>query len=146
MARSQQSFDKKEKEKKRLKKKQDKLQRKLENKEKPSQSSEEMIAYIDELGNIVDTPPEKTKKSEVDINDIQIATSKKEEESPFKTGRVDFFNEEKNFGFIIEKETKQKIFVHGSECESLLSEGNIVEFEIEKGPKGLVAVRVKKAK
>ena len=48
MAKSQETFNKKEKEKKRLKKRQDKLSKKEERKTTGNQSFEDMLAYVDE--------------------------------------------------------------------------------------------------
>ncbi|MEP6617607.1 MAG: hypothetical protein ABJA57_13550 [Ginsengibacter sp.] len=59
MAKSQETFSKKEKGKKKLKKRQEK-QEKMEdrkNNAKKGKSLEEMMAYIDENGNISSTPP-----------------------------------------------------------------------------------------
>lgn len=50
---------KKQREKKKAKKKEEKQQRKMERQENSTGGSlAEMIAYIDEFGNITDTPPE----------------------------------------------------------------------------------------
>jgi len=62
-------------------------------------------------------------------------------------GRVKWFNEQKGYGFI-EINGGQDVFVHFSAIEGqgfkTLSEGQEVEFEIEKGQKGPQAVSVKK--
>jgi len=62
-------------------------------------------------------------------------------------GRVKWFNEQKGYGFI-EVSDGQDIFVHFSAIEGegfkTLSEGQEVVFEVEKGQKGLQAVKVKK--
>lgn len=63
MGRSQNTFMKKQREKKKAKKKEAKLERKLERQENSTGGSlAEMIAYVDEFGNITDTPPEERKK------------------------------------------------------------------------------------
>lgn len=110
-------------------------------------SFDDMIAYVDEFGNIVDEPPEKKKDVEIDPESIQIAVPKDSEMGidPTKKGRVDFFNDEKGFGFIIEKGNGHKHFVHINNVEDgQLREGEQVSFELEKGPKGMMAVDVKK--
>jgi CspA family cold shock protein len=61
------------------------------------------------------------------------------------TGTVKFFNEAKGFGFIVDNETKEEIFVHISGLVDNINEGDIVTFETEKGKKGMNAVNVKLA-
>ncbi|MBC8054060.1 MAG: hypothetical protein H7Y13_13425 [Sphingobacteriaceae bacterium] len=60
MAKSQATFMKKQLEKNRQKKKEDKEQRKLERKQNSNGGDlENMMAYVNEFGEITDTPPEK---------------------------------------------------------------------------------------
>lgn len=66
-----------------------------------------------------------------------------------KMGVVRWFNDSKGYGFITGFEIEEDIFVHYSAIRSdhkykSLAEGQKVEFEIEKGPKGLLAVDVRK--
>ncbi|MEX2593472.1 MAG: cold-shock protein [Anditalea sp.] len=59
MGRSNNSFIKKQKADRRVKRKKEKMEERLERKEQTSSGKlEDMIAYIDEFGNISDTPPE----------------------------------------------------------------------------------------
>jgi len=58
-------------------------------------------------------------------------------------GTVKFFNDSKGFGFISEDETKKEYFVHVSGLIDEIREGDIVEFELKEGKKGLNAVNVK---
>lgn len=60
-----------------------------------------------------------------------------------KNGTVKFFNESKGFGFIIEDDSKQEHFEHISGIIDEIREGDTVEFELEKGRKGLNAVNVR---
>ncbi|TRX71249.1 cold-shock protein [Carboxylicivirga sp. M1479] len=147
MAKSQQTFGKKEKEKKRLQKRKEKQQKLEERKANPKSSKlDDMIAYVDEFGNISDTPPDPTKKKKINAETIEISIPKQEhvEEDPIKKGRVDFFDSSKGFGFIIEQDTKERFFVHVNGLTEEVVEGNQVSFELEQGLKGLNAVRVKK--
>ena len=54
------SYNKRQLEKKKAKKKQDKQQRKEDRRNNTPSSLQEMIAYVDENGNLVDTPVEQT--------------------------------------------------------------------------------------
>ena len=69
-------------------------------------------------------------------------------ESEVATGTVKWFNDAKGFGFI-SQEGGEDVFVHFSAVQGdgfkTLAEGDRVEFEIVKGPKGLQASNVKKA-
>ncbi|MBS1950939.1 MAG: putative domain / Cold shock protein of CSP family [Cytophagales bacterium] len=62
MAKSNNAFIKKQKEQNRKKKQQEKLEKKMERKKNSLGGSlENMMAYVDENGNITSTPPEKRK-------------------------------------------------------------------------------------
>ncbi len=147
MARPQESFGKKEKEKKRLKKREEKQKKKEERKSNPKSGDlEDMLVYVDENGQLTDTPPDPSKKVKVDAESIVIGVPKKEyvEEDPFHKGKVEFFNDSKGFGFINDLDSQEKYFVHISELIDEVKEGDNVSFEIERGMKGMNAVRVKK--
>jgi len=60
-----------------------------------------------------------------------------------KKGTVKFFNDSKGFGFVVDDETKQDYFVHVSGLIDEIREGDIVEYELQEGKKGLNAVNVK---
>lgn len=151
MAKSQETFNKKEKEKKRLKRRQDKDQKREESKNAPKKetSFEDMLAYVDEYGNISATPPDPSKRKVIKPEDIEIGVSKQEAIDPadlIRKGVITFFNESKGYGFIKDLETQESVFVHVNGLEDDVSENDKVTFETEKGQKGLMAVRVKLVK
>ncbi len=147
MASSQETFSKREKEKKRLKKRVDKQQKLAERKaNSPGGGLDNMIAYVDENGRITDTPPNPSNRTKVNPDNIRISTQKKEIEelNAIKKGRVEFFNPAKGFGFIKDVETVEKYFVHVNSLTEEIKEGDMVTFETERSFKGMNAVRVKK--
>jgi cold shock protein len=58
-------------------------------------------------------------------------------------GTVKFFNTAKGFGFISEEGSNKEHFVHVSGLIDEIQEGDVVEFELREGKKGLNAVNVK---
>ncbi|MFD2518621.1 cold-shock protein [Salinimicrobium flavum] len=147
MAKSQQTYNKTEKEKKKLKKREEKKKKKEERKASGETASE--FAYVDQFGNLSDTPPDPSKKVEVDAESIEIGIPKKEdseeEDNNFgKEGKVSFFDHSKGFGFILDSQTQEKYFVHVSGLIDEIEENDKVTFELERGQKGMNAVRVKK--
>ncbi|MGH7323677.1 MAG: cold-shock protein [Candidatus Rokuibacteriota bacterium] len=62
-------------------------------------------------------------------------------------GRVKWFNDAKGYGFITQ-EGGEDVFVHYSAIQAQgfksLAEGDVVEFEVTRGPKGLQASNVRK--
>lgn len=59
-----------------------------------------------------------------------------------RTGRVNFFNAEKGYGFIKDHITQESYFVYEGSLHEPISANDIVSFEIEKTPGGLTAVKV----
>ncbi len=151
MAKSQDSFNKKEKEKKRRQKNSEKLERKEQRKADKAvggvKTLEEMFAYVDENGFLTTTKPDPSKKKHVNAEDIVLGASPRDFplESAIRNGQVKFFNDEKGYGFIVDSDTKDSIFVHINNITGTIRENDRVIFEIEMGPKGASAVNVQMA-
>lgn len=138
------SFSKKEREKKKRQKKQEKAERKKLRNSDESKNDEFM--YVDENGNLTSTPPDPSKRTEIDIEEIQISIPKRSElesDDGEKEGLVKFFNTEKRFGFISEKGTKKDFFVHEDNLIDRIKDNDKVTFEIGQGSQGLIAINVK---
>lgn len=145
MSKSQETFSKKEREKKKARKQQDKADKMKERKSnKEKKSLDDMIAYLDEDGNLTSTPPDPRKRKQFNQDDIVIGVPKQEDrpEEPLRTGTVAFFNDHKGFGFINDSETRERIFVHVNNLQQAIKENDKVSFEVEKSHKGPVAVNV----
>jgi cold shock CspA family protein len=139
------TFAKKEKEKKKAKQKMDKAekmqQRKLNNNK--GKGLDEMMAYLDENGNLSSSPPDMRNSREISLDDIVLgAAPQNKEDDTQRTGFVAFFDETRGYGFITDSRTKENIFVHTNNTTQLLKKGNKVSFEKQSGPKGFVAVNV----
>lgn len=150
MPRPHEGSNKKDREKAMVQKRKEKEQRKEERKANSAKgkSLDDMIAYVDAYGNIVSTPPDPSMKEEVNLEEIQISVSRKENTAPesrLRTGTVTFFNDSRGFGFIRDDETRQSIFLHVNNLTGTVRENDRVTYETEKGPKGLSAINVKLA-
>jgi cold shock CspA family protein len=133
MARSQETFNKKEKENQKAKKRKEKAVKKEERKSTSGKKSlDEMMAYVDENGNIVAAPPD------------QIGVAKREDIIPeIMTGKVSFFNDSKGYGFIKDDSNGESYFVHINGMTEAIKENDKVTFDIQKGQKGWNAINVK---
>ncbi len=149
MAKSQETFGKKEKQKKKAKQRQDKAEKMEQRKAnaKKGKSLEEMMAYIDENGYISSLPPDPRKKKIFNQEDMQIGVPKHiaGEGEVIRTGVVTFFNDAKGFGFIKDLQTQESVFIHANQLSEPIKENDKVSFEVEMGPKGANAVNVKKS-
>jgi cold shock CspA family protein len=141
------TWNKKEREKKKRQLKKEKQERRQERKEnsKLGHDPESMYAYLDENGNLSSKPPDPKKKIEIKVEDIEIGVPKHEDnpEDLIRTGTVTFFNNDKGYGFIKDQETQQSVFVHINSLSEPVKENNKVSFEVEMGPKGANAINVK---
>ena len=150
MGRSTETFNKKEKEKKRLKKQKEKKEKAEERKNSSHKggSLEDMMAYVDEDGNISSTPPDPTKKKQYNLEDIQIGVAKQDPADlpdVIRKGVVTFFNESKGYGFIKDLQSQESIFVHVNGLTEPIKENDKVTFETEMGQKGLHAIKVSRS-
>ncbi|KAG1647439.1 hypothetical protein GQR58_030590 [Nymphon striatum] len=78
MARAQETYGKKEREKKRLKKREIKAKKKAERQSNAvtGMTLEDQLVYVDENGHFTDTPPDPTKKVKVDAESIVLGIPK----------------------------------------------------------------------
>jgi cold shock CspA family protein len=147
MAKSQTTFAKKEKEKKRLGKRLEKQEKKEMRKaeSKKGKSLDEMMAYLDENGNLSNTPPDLSKKVAINAEDIPVNGIKRvfQDDSGTRKGKITYFNLEKGYGFINDMKSQQRVFVHINQLTEPLGENDEVLFEIEIGHKGPSAINVR---
>ena len=111
-------------------------------------SLDDMLAYVDENGNLTSVPPDPRKKKVFRQEEMQISVPKQEERpaDERRTGVVSFFNDLKGFGFINDTITKERVFVHVNELSVAIKENDRVTFEVQNSPKGPVALNVEVVK
>jgi cold shock CspA family protein len=148
MSKSKETFNKREKEKKRQQQRQEKKdkmeQRRGNDKNK---SMDDMIAYVDENGNLSSTPPDPKKRKVFTLEEVPNGVPDRVAEEPsevVRTGVVDYYNEAKGFGFIVDQGSGERVFVHASQHNEHLSERDSVQFELERNERGWSAVKVRK--
>lgn len=146
MGRPRETFNKKEREKKKLQKRKEKEQRKEDRKSSAGDKSslDDMIAYVDENGNISSTPPDPSKRKEIPLESIEVSTSPSTAtpQDAERSGRVKFFDMKKGFGFIDDTESGESYFVHQNDLSQPIRENDRVKFKIKRGFKGFNAVEV----
>lgn len=146
MARSKETSGKREKEKQRQKEKREKREKMEERRAHQAKGKPlaDMLAYVDENGNITSTPPDPQKRKPINVEDIEIGVPKRtENEDPLKTGKIDYFDGSKGFGFILQDDGA-KVFFHINQTTYPVKEGDLVNYTVERGPKGWNAVDVTK--
>lgn len=134
---------KRDREKIKQTKRQEKQKKKEERLSSGSRSFEEMLAYVDENGVLHSTPQDKP-RTEIDATEIAVSVSKQaeaEELLPFE-GRVEFFNSSKGYGFVKDLSSGEKYFFHITAAPPGIAEGDKITFEIERGTRGMNAVRI----
>lgn len=146
MAKSKETFNKKAKQQQKVKKRNDKLVKREERKANSNKgkSLDDMIAYVDEDGNITNTPPDPRNRKEVNAEDIIIQIPEGNVRNTTRTGVLEFYNTEKGYGFIVDKKSREKFFVHHSNMIEPLVITDKVMFDTEKSVKGATAINVKK--
>ncbi|MBN1118582.1 MAG: cold shock domain-containing protein [Bacteroidales bacterium] len=147
MGRAKETFGKKEVRNKQLKKRKDKEKRRTERKEQGKTSFDDMIAWVDENGQICSEQPDLSKKEKIDVNSIEISVPKGGIKGKDKvlTGKVRNYDDTKGFGFISVIQLNDSVFFHVNDCTEEIKVGDKVEFETEKGLKGLKAINIRKA-
>ena len=138
---------KKENEKNKKRKREDKARRK-EQRKTESPGGSDMIAYVDEFGNLSSTPPDPASKVKVKAEDIVLGVPKRESLPVVdleRIGVVTMFNQSNGYGFIKDAATQESIFTHVNEHLEEIRENDRVTFRITRTHKGQNAVEVKLA-
>lgn len=148
MARSQQSWSKREKEKRKQKRKEEKQRRKelRQEEKKDGTNLEDMIAWVDAEGNPTDEKPNPEDFEEIKAEDIVLGIPPKEQSDQDETenkGVVTFFNTDRGYGFIKAENSNDNFFTHINSHIDEIKEGDKVNFDIVPGDKGPVAINVK---
>ena len=142
------TFNKKEKEKKKREKQIAKQERKEARKANSAKGSslEDMLAYVDEFGNLTSTPTEYRNKKETSLDEIQISVPTQEERDQVvtKKGKVKYFNMEKGFGFITELISGKDVFFHINSLVHQVQVNDRVTYELTRGKKGNEAINITK--
>ncbi len=125
MGQSQQTFRKKEIAKKKLQKRKEKEDRKANRGEQNDKGKalEEMFAYVDEFGNISSTPP--VNKYEFKEEDLV----RQEVEDEYAFGKVSFYNEIGQYGFIRDNETRESVYFNFKILGFALQQDQKVKFK-----------------
>ena len=148
MGRSKETAGKKDKENKKAKKRKEKDEKREERKlnNNKGKGLETMMAWVDENGNLIDAPPDPTKKVEINVEDIQIniAQQHKELQETTRKGVITYINDQKGYGFINDLKTQERVLVLLSQYTEMIRQNDKVTFEARRSPRGLTAENVKK--
>lgn len=132
----------KKKQEKRVEKQKKKEERKLTGK---ASSFDDMIAYVDENGMITTIPPQdRVAKKVENVRFIPPTGDDSKSGTTDVKGRVEHVNAEKGYGFIKETAQTNKYFFHVSNLTESVQVGDLVLFDIERGKKGMNAVKIRK--
>lgn len=140
-------FSKRDRERKKQQARKEKEEKKRDRKEnaRDGNSLAEMMAYVDDNGNLTSVPQDPSKRRKFNVNDIEISSPKAENRDSlgqFVEGVVSYFNSEKGYGFIRQSTTKESVFVHHKQLSSPVKINEKVRFLIAKGVKGPEAIEV----
>lgn len=148
MAKSKETYNKKSKEQKKQQQRREKQAKMEERKLNPNKgkSLEDMIAYVDENGNLSDKAPDPRLKKIFKAEDIRIQVTREDDKDEVHAGSVQFLNEEKSFGFILDETSKERLFFHFSNLNEAVSLYDKVEYDLQAGERGWAAVNIKRKK
>lgn len=137
------TFNKKEREKKKRQLRQEKEQRKQERKEQSRNGNnlDEMMAYLDADGNLTHLPPDQQHRyhRKPDNNSTK-------DDTGFRTGTIKFIDYKKGFGFIIDSITHESIFVQTNVLPATLDKTGKVKFKTRQDSRGMSAIFVENIK
>ena len=88
------------------------------------------------------------KKRKIDASTIEIGVARREEVDvpTVRLGKVDFYDDSKGFGFIKDSRSIEKYFFHINNAYPAITEGHKVTYELERGDRGMNAVKVTQLK
>ena len=140
------TISKRDREKLKEQKRKEKQQRKEERQSNGPSSFEDMIAYVDQFG-VLHSVPQERLEEEVDASHIEVSVPKQEdvEVAPLM-GRIEYFNAGTVWRIILNTDggflNNILNFFHISSAPATIAEGDRVTFEIERGMRGMNAVRI----
>ncbi|WP_232826055.1 cold-shock protein [Chitinophaga alhagiae] len=110
-------------------------------------SLEDMLAFVDENGNLTPVPP-KSANEGAGLHELATvarnrATPHAPPAEPARTGVISFFNTSKGFGFIADDNAKESVFFHANQLLGPVKEKDKVSFERERTSRGYNARNVK---
>lgn len=138
------TWSKRQREQKKRNAKMAKMERRLERKESnlKGKGLNAMLAYVDEYGNLSETPPD-VRANSFNRPAPVAGTGRGLDDGRQQRGIVIFFDDNRGYGFIKNAQARESIFVHANSSAVELEENLKVTFEVQKGPKGLMAVNVR---
>ncbi len=145
------TFSKRERRKKKIERRREKELRRDERRNTvvKKKSLEEMMAFVDENGNLSDTPPDPNRAYKASVEDIMIDIPKTvaTDSDGLLDGVVSYFDPAKGYGFVIDDQTKERLFIHVTglaQPNTELNTGDKVVYTAVRSPRGMQAVSVSK--